>query len=230
MPSTAPEVPLLHLCGAGRTYFDGVPIQALRPTDLLIEQGDYAAVMGASGSGKSTLLNLLGLLDRPSEGSYRVKGVETTAMSEPTRTAMRSQLFGFIFQSFHLMAGRSALDNVTLGMLYGPHARRGRRARAARALERVGLGHRLQADPRRLSGGERQRVAIARALAAGPRVLLCDEPTGNLDSASAGRILGLLEDLHEEGLTLIIVTHDPTVGRRARRMITVADGVVTADA
>jgi putative ABC transport system ATP-binding protein len=142
------------------------------------------------------------------------------------RVALRGQVFGFVFQAFHLLAGRTALENVELGMLYGPHRRVRRRELAAAALERIGLGHRMHADPRRLSGGERQRVAIARALATRPLVLFCDEPTGNLDSANTANVLDLLADLHQSGFTLVVVTHDPTVAARGNRHLQVTDGQV----
>jgi putative ABC transport system ATP-binding protein len=218
---------MLELRGAGRTYHDGHPVHALRPTDLLIKEGDYVTITGPSGSGKSTLLNLLGLLDTPSTGSYRINGVEVTCLTEPTRGAARGQLFGFVFQAFHLLPGRTAAENVELGMLYGPRRPRERRHRAGQALDWVGLAQRAEADPRTLSGGERQRVAIARALCGWPRVLLCDEPTGNLDSGSTANVLHLLRELHANGLTLIVVTHEPDVASQGTRRLSVADGVVS---
>jgi putative ABC transport system ATP-binding protein len=218
---------VLELIGVSRTYHDGHQVQALRATDLRIEAGDYVTITGHSGSGKSTLLNLLGLLDTASTGSYRINGVEMTGLREPTRGAARGQLFGFVFQAFHLLPGRSALENVELGMLYGPGAPRTRRAEAADALARVGLAERAYADPRTLSGGERQRVAIARAVVGRPQVLLCDEPTGNLDSASTASLLDLLRELHTGGLTVVVVTHEADVAAQGTRRLAVDDGVVS---
>jgi putative ABC transport system ATP-binding protein len=199
----------------------------LAPTNLAIDKGDYLTITGPSGSGKSTLLNLFGLLDRPTTGDYFIRGVTVRALDTVTTAAIRGQLFGFVFQAYHLLAGRSALENVEIGMLYGPFAPRARRRRAAAALDRVGLAHRTHALPRQLSGGERQRVAIARSVACGPQVLFCDEPTGNLDSANSHNVMSLLSDLNAEGLTLVVVTHDPTVASLSRRLVTVADGVVS---
>ncbi|HEX6352228.1 ABC transporter ATP-binding protein [Actinophytocola sp.] len=218
--------PLLRLTGVSRTYDDGVPVYALRETDVTIASGDFVTITGQSGSGKSTFLNVLGLLDRPTTGSYRVCGAETVRAPERLRVAVRGQLFGFVFQAFHLLAGRSVVDNVELGMLYGPHPPRVRRAMAAAAVERIGLSPRAHADPRTLSGGERQRVAIARAIAARPRVLFCDEPTGNLDSANTDNVLGLLAELNADGLTVVVVTHETAVAERGDRRLRVCDGVV----
>lgn len=217
---------MLVLTEASRTYDDGHPVHALRPTDLSIYEGDYVTITGPSGSGKSTLLNLLGLLDQPTAGSYRVATVETKGLPESIRGAMRGQLFGFVFQAFHLLAGRSALENVELGMIYGPRSPRKRRELASAALDRIGLSHRAHADPRRLSGGERQRVAIARAVANGPRVLFCDEPTGNLDSENTENVLSLLSELHRGGLTIVVVTHEAQVAAQGSRCLAVRDGVV----
>jgi putative ABC transport system ATP-binding protein len=217
---------LLTLDGISRTYHDGHPVHALRPTTLAVHAGQYVSITGPSGSGKSTLLNLIGLLDQPTTGSYRVGQVETVGASQALRGAIRGQLFGFVFQAFHLLAGRTALENVEIGMLYGPHRHRHRRRLAAETLERIGLAHRMHADPRRLSGGERQRVAIARAVAARPHVLFCDEPTGNLDSDNTANVLSLLRELNDQGLTIVVVTHDPHVAGQAQRRLEVTDGTV----
>jgi putative ABC transport system ATP-binding protein len=217
---------LLALRGISRTYRDGQPVYALRPTTLDIAGGEYVSVTGPSGSGKSTLLNVLGLLDEPTTGSYRVGSVETVDGGQSLHGAVRGQLFGFVFQAFHLLAGRTAVENVEIGMLYGPHRRRHRRRLATEALERIGLAHRMHADPRQLSGGERQRVAIARAIAGRPSVLFCDEPTGNLDSGNTANVLALLRELNDQGLTLIVVTHDPDVAAHAGRRLRVTDGTV----
>jgi putative ABC transport system ATP-binding protein len=162
----------------------------------------------------------------PTQGTYRIHGIPMTGLDEAILGAIRGQLFGFIFQSFHLLPGRSAAENVEMGMLYGPQRRQERRRRAAAVLDRVGLKNRAHADPRRLSGGERQRVAIARAVAAGPRVLFCDEPTGNLDSVAGENLLSLLRELHLDGLTLVVVTHDEAVAAEGSRRLRVVDGVV----
>ncbi|WFE23286.1 ABC transporter ATP-binding protein [Solwaraspora sp. WMMD937] len=218
---------LLELRDVSRTYLAAQPVYALRTTSLAIDSGQYITIIGVSGSGKSTLLNILGLLDQPTSGSYHVCGVATERLDEVTRGAIRGQLFGFVFQAFHLLAGRSALENVELGMLYGGQRARIRRQLATEALLRVGLDNRLHSDPRTLSGGERQRVAIARAIATRPRVVFCDEPTGNLDSANTENILSLLQDLHRDGLTVVVVTHDPKVAGHGRHRLKVSDGEVT---
>ncbi|MFD8788664.1 ABC transporter ATP-binding protein [Kitasatospora sp. NPDC059599] len=228
---TAPEhgsPPVIRLRGISRTYPGPPPVTALHPHDLEIAAGEYVAVVGPSGSGKSTFLNLLGLLDRPSSGSYELDGVDTGALSEARRTALRGRRIGFVFQSFHLLPHRTATENVMLAQVYTGSPRAGRAEAARQVLERVGLGHRTEALPSRLSGGERQRVAVARALVNRPSLLLCDEPTGNLDSATARRVLELFEELHEDGLTLLVITHDREVADRARRTVTIRDGRLTA--
>jgi putative ABC transport system ATP-binding protein len=217
---------LLVLESVSKTYDAGQPVRALDSTSLSIYGGEFITVTGASGSGKSTLLNLLGLLEVPSTGSYWIEGVETSGLDEPSRGAIRGQLFGFVFQAFHLLPGHTVLENVELGMLYGPLGRRERRGRALEAIDRVGLTPRAHALPRTLSGGERQRVAIARAVAARPRVLLCDEPTGNLDSVNGENIIALLREFHADHLTIVVVTHDPVVAANGERTFRVKDGVV----
>ncbi|MBQ0904334.1 ABC transporter ATP-binding protein [Micromonospora sp. U21] len=216
----------MQLKDVERVYDDGHPIHALRPTDLDIFAGDYVTITGASGSGKSTLLNILGLLDRPTAGSYQFGGIDIAAAGEKVRGAVRGQKFGFVFQSYHLVLRRSALENVELGMLYGPHRARRRRDVAAEALERIGLSHRMHADPRQMSGGERQRIAIARAIATRPSVLFCDEPTGNLDSQNTANVLDVLQELHRDGLTVVVVTHDAHVASVGTRRLSVTDGRV----
>ncbi|NEC92537.1 ABC transporter ATP-binding protein [Streptomyces sp. SID12501] len=224
-PATA-SPPVIEFRGVGLTYPGPPPVPALRPCDLTVLTGDYVTVVGPSGSGKSTFLNIAGLLDRPTSGRYLLDGVDTGAVRDAGRTALRGQRIGFVFQSFHLLSHRSALENVTLALLYNGTPRRNRAARAREALERVGLGHRLDAVPSRLSGGERQRVAIARAVVARPSLLLCDEPTGNLDTVTAESVLSLLDQLHGEGMTLLVITHDREVAARGRRTITIRDGVL----
>jgi putative ABC transport system ATP-binding protein len=218
--------PVVVFDQVARIYPGHPAVVALRPCDLRIGPGDYLAVTGPSGSGKSTLLNLLGLLDSPSAGCYLLDGQDVSRLGERRRTALRSHRLGFVFQFFHLLPYRTSLENVELGMLYQGIARHERRARALEALTRVGLQQRRDALPPTLSGGERQRVAIARSVANQPRLLLCDEPTGNLDTATSNSILDLLDELHEGGLTLVVVTHDPEVAVRATRQVTIRDGLV----
>ncbi|MFT3862131.1 ABC transporter ATP-binding protein [Micropruina sp.] len=201
-------------------------LDVLHPTDLIINAGDYLAVTGPSGSGKSTLLNVVGLLDRPTAGSVRVAGQSVDGIADHLRSAIRGSTIGFIFQAFHLLGSRTATENVELGMMYRSIPRAERRNRARSALARVGLEHRMNARPATLSGGERQRVAIARALASDVQLLLADEPTGNLDSATGDRILALFEELHTDGLTLVVVTHSPEVARRAERRLVMMDGIL----
>lgn len=201
-------------------------IHALAGIDLVLRRGDWLSITGPSGAGKSTLLNIIGCLDRPTSGVYFVDGVDTTTLTDAQRTGLRAHRIGFVFQSFHLLPYRNVLENVMLAEVYRRGPYRGRRERAMAALQRVGLGHRVDFLPSRLSGGERQRVAIARALAGEPSLLLCDEPTGNLDSKSSANILDLLEQLNHEGLTLIVVTHDEAVANRAFRRISIVDGMV----
>ncbi|MFE6836835.1 ABC transporter ATP-binding protein [Streptomyces sp. NPDC057705] len=210
----------------GLTYPGPPPVPAFRPCDLTVRRGDFVTVVGPSGSGKSTFLNIAGLLDAPTHGTYLLDGIDTGALKDADRTALRGRRIGFVFQSFHLLPHRSALENVLLAMVYNgvPRHERARRARAA--LVRVGLGHRIDALPTRLSGGERQRVAIARALVARPSLLLCDEPTGNLDTKNAETVLALLDELHTEGMTVVVITHDPVVAARAARRVTIRDGVL----
>jgi len=217
-------VPVLDLVGVSRVFESDPPVNALRDVDLTVLPSEYVAIVGPSGSGKSTLLNVVGLLDRPTRGQYWLDGVEVSALSESERSAVRAERVGFVFQSFHLLAHRSALENVMFGSLYQGISRRERYERAARALVQVGLGPRAGFRPTHLSGGERQRVAIARALAAGPSVLLCDEPTGNLDTANTVAILDLIDELVAGGLTVLVITHDESVAARARRRVGIVDG------
>jgi putative ABC transport system ATP-binding protein len=222
-----PAAPVVELDGVGRSFPGPPPVHALRSVDLRIDAGEYVSIVGPSGSGKSTLLHLLGLLDQPTTGTYRLDGVDTSTLSERARAGLRGSRIGFVFQAFHLLAHRTVLDNVTLATLYNGIPRRARIERAEVALEQVGLAHRLRFSPSTLSGGERQRVAIARALAARPSLLLADEPTGNLDSATADSILDLFDDLHAGGLTLAVITHDDRVSRRAERRVGIVDGCLT---
>jgi putative ABC transport system ATP-binding protein len=218
------NAPVIELCGVARTFSGPPPVPALHPTNLTVAAGDYLAVTGPSGSGKSTLLHLLGLLDRPTAGRYLLDGADTAALADRDRAALRGRRIGFVFQSFHLLPYRTAEENVMLAQLYNRSPRNGRRAAAREALDRVGLSHRLDALPTTLSGGERQRVAIARALVSRPSLLLADEPTGNLDSTSAASVMGLLDDLHAGGFTILVITHDAQVAAHTRRAVTIRDG------
>ncbi|MFE3106605.1 ABC transporter ATP-binding protein [Kitasatospora indigofera] len=223
-PGGGPDPLVIRLAGVGRIFPGPPPVTALHPSDLEIRRGEYVAVTGPSGSGKSTLLHLLGLLDTPSTGSYEIDGIDTARLGDRDRSTLRGQRIGFVFQSFHLLAHRTAEENVLLAQLYNRTPRARRRAAAREALARVGLAHRTRALPGTLSGGERQRVAIARALVNGPSLLLCDEPTGNLDSANAEAVLTRFDDLHAQGHTLVVITHDPAVAARAERSVRIGDG------
>lgn len=220
---------MVKLAGIGRKYGAAAPVVALRDVELEIYVGEWVAIVGASGSGKTTLLNIVGCLDRPSTGSLWLNGVDVADLSDRQRAGLRSRDIGFIFQSFHLLGYRTVLENVMLAEVYGRRSRAGRPDRARAALEAVGLEGRSDFLPTRLSGGQRQRVAIARALVNGPRLLLCDEPTGNLDSVSTKGILELLSGLHGAGLTIIMITHDPNVAAWAKRQVTIVDGQISGD-
>jgi len=221
---------LIELTGIERRFQVGDQVvAALRGVDLTLGDGDYAAVMGPSGSGKSTLLNILGLLDRPDAGTYALGGVETTSLNEERRARLRRERIGFIFQSFHLIPRLTAAGNVELPLTLAGVAPKERRERVAAALDALGLTPRAHHRPDQLSGGQRQRVAIARATVMAPELILADEPTGNLDRASGEEVIRALEGLNARGLTLILVTHDPVLGGRARRRIRMADGAVAED-
>ena len=218
--------PLVELRDVGRVFGDAPPVVALRSVDLVVHHGDFVAVVGRSGSGKSTLLNTLGLMDTPTSGTYLLDGFDTMSLGAAERARLRGARIGFVFQSFHLIASRSVVDNVAMAGMYGHTSRRDRRAAAHEMLGRVGLADRADASPAVLSGGERQRVAIARALAARPALLLADEPTGNLDSANAAGILDLFLELHAGGTTIVMITHDHAVAASARRQVVMTDGVL----
>lgn len=220
------STPVIEVLGLQRTYPGPPPIEALRRVDLAIHPGEFVAVVGRSGSGKSTLLSVLGLMDTPTGGEYRFEGVDVTTLNRAEQAHLRGRLIGFVFQAFHLMPTRSVMENVALAGLYVGDGRRDREDRARVALGKVEMGHRLDARPPSLSGGERQRVAIARAIAAGPSLLLADEPTGNLDSGTSAEILRLFDQLHHDGTTIVMITHDPTVAARAERTVTMDDGVL----
>jgi macrolide transport system ATP-binding/permease protein len=199
-------------------------VTALVDIDLVVERGDWLTITGPSGSGKSTLLNIIGCLDQPTSGRFQFDGIDTTTLKEAERAGLRSQRIGFVFQSFHLLPYRTVLENVMLSEIYRGQPQEGRRERAIRAIDRVGLAHRANFLPTKLSGGERQRVAIARAIVGNPSLLLCDEPTGNLDSTNSANVLDIFEQLNRDGLTLVVVTHDPEVARRSARQVHIIDG------
>jgi putative ABC transport system ATP-binding protein len=220
--------PLLRLEAVSRTYASGpTVVEALRPVTLEVASGEIVAVTGPSGSGKSTLLHLLGCLDRPTSGRYLLAGRDVSTLSDRELARVRGTTIGFVFQRFHLLRDEPAWRNVELPLLYAGLPRAERRRRAEAALARVGLAERTRHVPSKLSGGEQQRVALARALVKEPRLLLADEPTGNLDSASGGRVLDLIETENARGTTVILITHDPSVAARARRRLTIRDGVVS---
>jgi putative ABC transport system ATP-binding protein len=222
-------VPALELIDVVKEYPGEPPIRALDGVSLQIDAGELAAIVGPSGSGKSTLLHIIGTLDRPTSGVLRLAGVEASAMSDKQLSAVRSQLIGFVFQQFFLLEGMSALDNVANGLLYRGITPSQRRQSAAEALDRVGLGNRMHHTPNKLSGGERQRVAIARAIVNRPSIVLADEPTGNLDSKSGASVMDLLRELHLEGRTILIITHDRDLAASIPRRIYMRDGVVESD-
>jgi putative ABC transport system ATP-binding protein len=226
----APGAAVLELRGATRTYGAGEAVlTVLRGVDLTVREGEYVAVVGPSGSGKSTLLNVMGALDRATDGTVRLVGHDLASYSDSGLSRLRAAHLGFVFQQFFLLDRQSALENVADGLLYQGVRRPERRRRAVAALEQVGLGHRLHHLPSQLSGGECQRVAVARAVVHRPRVLLADEPTGNLDSVSGATVLSLFDALHAAGSTIVLVTHDARIAERAPRTITIDDGRIVAD-
>jgi putative ABC transport system ATP-binding protein len=224
------QAPLIGLDGVAKVYRMGdVEVHALRGVSLAIRQGEFTAIMGASGSGKSTLMNIIGLLDRPSAGRYLLEGEEVSSLSTERLAEVRNRTIGFVFQSFNLLARTSALENVELPLLYGGVGSADRRRRAAASLDRVGLASRADHHPNQMSGGQQQRVAIARALVTEPRVILADEPTGNLDSRTSVEVMKLFQELGHGGITVVLVTHEHDIAQYASRVIHMRDGRVLSD-
>ena len=230
-PDGRPADLLIDVRDLAKVYGDGsTEVRALRGVSLSIRRGEFVAIMGPSGSGKSTFMHLLGCLDRPTSGSYRLGGVEVSRLSRDQLATIRNARIGFVFQSFNLLPRTTALENVELPMLYAGVGREERMKRARTLLEKVGLGDRLDHRPSELSGGQQQRVAIARALVNGAPLLMADEPTGNLDSTSSGEIMTLFRQVnHDQGITVVVVTHDPGIAAWSRRVVTFKDGLITDD-
>ena len=223
------SAPIIELDRVSRTYAMGrVAVHALQDVSLRVEDGEFLAIVGPSGSGKSTMMHILGCLDRPTAGSYRLAGTPVASLDDDGLARLRSRTIGFVFQSYNLLPRTSALDNVATPLLYQGVSRRERVARATVALERLGLGDRLDHEPSELSGGQQQRVAVARALVTNPAMLLADEPTGNLDSHAGEEVLGVLRELNAAGRTIVLITHDAAVAEAATRQIHLRDGVVAA--
>jgi putative ABC transport system ATP-binding protein len=226
-PVDGGAVPVIELRGITRIYSTGrLEVAALRGVDLDVWTGDFLAIVGPSGSGKSTMMNIIGCLDRPTGGSYRLGGTPIEELSDDDLARVRGRAIGFVFQSFNLLPRTSALENVATPLLYQGVGRKERHERAKSALQRLGLGDRLDHEPSELSGGQQQRVAIARALVTEPALLLADEPTGNLDSQSGADVIELLHELNDAGTTIVLITHDSEVAEHARRQVHVRDGLL----
>jgi ABC-type lipoprotein export system ATPase subunit len=225
-PATV-AAPVVELRQISRTYGSDPPVHALRGVDLTVGRGDAIAIVGPSGSGKSTLLNIVGCLDRPTSGTYLIDGTDTATLDEGELSALRGRLIGFVFQTFNLLAHRTVLENVMLAEVYLGLPREGRRERAMAALQRVGIEQRADFQPTKLSGGQQQRVAIARALMGSPSLLLCDEPTGNLDTVNSASVLALFEELVDDGMTMLLITHEEAVAKRMPRRTSITDGRLT---
>ncbi|HEY8783781.1 MAG TPA: ABC transporter ATP-binding protein [Mucilaginibacter sp.] len=222
--------PLITLKDIGRKYVIGTEIiHALKSVSLTINKGEFVALMGPSGSGKSTLMNILGCLDTPTKGEYTLNGTDVSHMSDNELAEVRNTEIGFVFQTFNLLPRNTALDNVALPLVYAGINKTNRQERAKKTLENVGLGNRIDHKPNELSGGQRQRVAIARALVNDPSIILADEPTGNLDTKTSIEIMGLIEDIHEKGNTIILVTHEEDIARHAHRIVRMRDGLIEDD-
>ena len=230
-PYIGPDAyPAVMVDGLTRVYAGPPETIALHPCSFTIDHGDYVSITGPSGSGKTTLLSLLGLLDTPTAGTYQLNGIGVAEFTDPERAAIRAHHIGFVFQAFHLVGYRSVADNVELGLTYQGVNRRQRRRTALEVIDQVGLTHRRDALCTTLSGGEKQRVAIARSLVGHPTLMLCDEPTGNLDTTTSNQVLDLIEQVHLQGVTVVMITHDPDVANRATRRLTIVDGHVAEHA
>jgi putative ABC transport system ATP-binding protein len=228
-PDFAPQ-PVIGLRSVGRVYDTGrLQVTALHTIDLDVHQGEFVAIVGPSGSGKSTLMNIIGCLDRPTSGTYVLAGTDVAELDDDGLARLRSRTIGFVFQSYNLLPRMNALENVGTPLLYHGVSARQRRERAGQALTRLGLGDRMDHQPTELSGGQQQRVAIARALVTEPALILADEPTGNLDSHSGAEVMALFRELHAEGRTIVLITHDPEVAMVAERQIHIRDGLVASD-
>lgn len=225
-----PATSVLSLRGVGKAYGGATPVQALRGVDLDIAAGELVAVVGPSGSGKSTLLHIMGTLDRPTQGEVTVAGCQVSALNDPQLSALRARHIGFVFQAFHLLNGESALDNVADGLLYTGTPAPARRRLAAEALQRVDLAHRAHHLAAKLSGGEMQRVAVARAIVGRPAIVLADEPTGNLDTATSASIVTLIEELNNGGITMVVITHNREIADGFPRRVGMRDGTISYDA
>lgn len=222
--------PLITIKEIGRKYVIGAEvIHALKSVSLNINKGEFVALMGPSGSGKSTLMNILGCLDTPSKGSYTLNGIDVSHMTDNELAEVRNKEIGFVFQTFNLLPRNTALDNVALPLIYSGTSKADRKARAEAALKNVGLGNRMDHKPNELSGGQRQRVAVARALINNPSIILADEPTGNLDTKTSIEIMGLMEDIHAKGNTIILVTHEEDIAMHAHRIVRMRDGLIEND-
>ena len=221
---------LMELTNITKSYQVGSQaVHALRGVNLTIEKGEYVSIMGPSGSGKSTLMNIIGCLDIPTDGTYKLDGIELSQMSDDDQARIRNKRIGFVFQQFNLLPRTTALKQVSLPLMYSGLARRDRNARAKEALGRVGLGDRIDHKPDELSGGQQQRVAIARALVVAPNIILADEPTGALDTKTGDELMQIFNELHDQGITIIMITHDPEVAALSKRQITIRDGVIVED-